>query len=147
MERTVVRNIRFRALLMTADEAAELVPAEAVVGVSGFARAGAPKEVPRALAAQARAGRSLRLSVWSGGSVGGEIDEELAGAGAIVHRLPYQSLGAMRRLINRGEVAYLDQHLGVCPEMVRAGHLGRVDVALLEACAVREDGSLVPTSS
>lgn len=147
-----VRCARLRGRCMTPEEAARLVPEGAVLGVSGFARAGSPKAVPRALArlaleGQAVSGRPLQLSVWSGGSVGGEIDEELAGAGAIVRRLPYQSLGAMRRLINRGEVAYLDQPLGVCPELVRAGHLGRVDVALLEACAVREDGSLVPTSS
>ncbi|MDI6893505.1 MAG: succinate CoA transferase [Bacillota bacterium] len=132
---------------MAPDEAARLVPEAAVVGVSGFARAGSPKEVPRALARQARAGHPLRLSVWSGGSVGGEIDEELAGAGGIARRLPYQSLGAMRRLINRGDIAYLDQHLGVCAEMVRARHLGKVDVALVEACAIREDGAIVPTSS
>jgi len=142
-----VRDPLLRGRLMTADEAAEVVPDEAVVGVSGFARAGSPKEVPLALARQAREGRRLRLSIWSGGSVGGEVDEELASAGAMVRRLPYQSLANLRQLINRGEIAYVDQHLGGCPEMVRAGHLGKVDVALVEACAIREDGGIVPTSS
>ncbi len=142
-----VRHAAVRRRVMSADEAAELIPQEAVVGVSGFARAGSPKEVPLALARQAREGRRLRLTVWSGGSVGAEVDRELAGTGAIARRLPYQSLPELRQLINRGEVAYADQHLGSFPGMVRAGHLGRPDVALLEACAIREDGAIVPTSS
>ena len=142
-----VKNARVRRRVMSAEAAAEMVAPDAVLAVSGFARAGGPKEVPLALARQAREGRPLRLTVWSGGSLGGEIDRELAGTGAVVRRLPYQSLPDLRQRINRGEVEYVDQHLGVCPELVRAGHLGRPDVALVEACVVREDGSLVPTSS
>jgi len=142
-----VRNALVRRRLASAEDAAGLIGSNAVVAVSGFARAGSPKEVPLALARQARQGRSFDLAIWSGGSVGGEIDQELAGTGAVKRRLPYQSLPELRRLINGGRIAYIDQHLGITPEMVRAGHLGAIDVALVEASAITEDGGIVPTSS
>lgn len=142
-----IREASFLRRVMSADDAAQLIGTEAVVGVSGFARAGSPKEVPLALARQARSGRALRLTVWTGASPGGEIDQAMAAAGALARRLPYQSLPEMRPYINAGRIAYDDPHLGVFPELVRAGHLGPMDVAIIEACRVTDDGGLVLTSS
>jgi len=149
-----VRHPLVRGRLVDAEEAARLIDPRDVIGVSGFARAGSPKEVPRALArraaaaaAAAAAGHPFGLTVFSGGSVGGEIDGDLAGAGALARRLPYQSLPGLRRMVNDGRVDYVDLHLGACPRMLRAGHLGPVDVALVEACAIGGDGGIIPTSS
>jgi len=51
-----VRHPLVRRRLADAEEAARLVRAGDVLGVSGFARAGSPKAVPRALARLADSG-------------------------------------------------------------------------------------------
>ncbi|MCL6627115.1 MAG: succinate CoA transferase, partial [Alicyclobacillus shizuokensis] len=70
-----------------------------------------------------------------------------ADAGVIARRLPFQSESHMRASINRGDVMYVDQHLGETVEWIRAGELGRLDVAILEAVAITEDGCIVPSTS
>ena len=64
---------------LTAEEAAELIPHGAMVGVSGFTPAGAPKAVPRALAKRARslheAGKPLQIRLISGASTGAAFDD------------------------------------------------------------------------
>ncbi len=72
---------------LTAEEAAELIPHGAMVGVSGFTPAGAPKAVPRALARRARglheSGEPFQIRVLSGASTGGACDDELGLAEAV----------------------------------------------------------------
>ena len=67
---------------LTAEEAAELIPHGAMVGVSGFTPAGAPKAVPRALAKRARhlheTGQPLQIRLLSGASTGAACDDALA---------------------------------------------------------------------
>ena len=60
--------------IRTAEEAAELVPEDAVVATSGFGSVGYPKAVPEAIAA---AGERRGLTILTGGSVGEEIDTAL----------------------------------------------------------------------
>jgi succinyl-CoA:acetate CoA-transferase len=49
-----IRNPGLRSRVMTADEAAALVPAGANVGMSGFTGSGRPKAVPQAPARRTR---------------------------------------------------------------------------------------------
>ncbi|WZB68016.1 acetyl-CoA hydrolase/transferase C-terminal domain-containing protein [Achromobacter xylosoxidans] len=46
-----------------------------------------------------------------------------------------------------GEIAFIDQHLSETAEQLRAGHIGPVDVAIIEAAAITETGAIVPTMS
>ena len=84
-----------RSKIMTADEAAALIPSGAHVGMSGFTGAGYPKVVPVALArrieAAHAAGEPFRISVWTGASTAPELDGALAKVDGIEMRLPYQS--------------------------------------------------------
>jgi len=63
--------------LMTAEKAAELIPAGANVGMSGFTGAGYPKVVPGALAERIRklnareGSEPFRINVWTGVSITG----------------------------------------------------------------------------
>ncbi len=113
--------------------------------MSGFTSAGYPKLVPQALAERADAGEDLRLTLITGASVGDELDGALARSGALARRYPYQSNKDLRAKINEGSVAYADIHLGQLPYLVRSGVLGPVDTAVIEASAILEDGSIVPT--
>ena len=142
-----IRNEKYFSLIKTADEAAELIKDGMAVGISGFTNAGYPKVVTHALAEQAKAGRDIKIDLYSGASVGPEVDTELVEAGIIRKRFPYQTNANLRKAINAGKVDYVDMHLGRSPEFIAAGHVKKPDIALVEALAITEDGNLIPTTS
>ncbi|CAG9251465.1 succinate CoA transferase [Paraburkholderia unamae] len=140
-----IRLAPLRDRIVTADEAASLIHDGMTVGMSGFGAAGDCKVVPLALAERARK-HSLRITLMTGASVGHEVDGVLAEAGAIERRMPFQSDRTLRKQINAGEAMFIDLHLSEMAEQLRDGHLGPVDVAVIEAVAVGEAG-IVPTMS
>ncbi|MBE3557930.1 MAG: acetyl-CoA hydrolase/transferase family protein [Ktedonobacteraceae bacterium] len=137
--------------VMSAEEAAALIPPGAHVGMSGFTGAGYPKAVPRALANRIMdahlSGKPFKVSVWTGASTAPELDGALALVGGVDLRLPYQSDPVCRAKINSGEMEYVDMHLGQVAQMVWQGFLGPLDVAVVEVTGIREDGLLIPSSS
>lgn len=142
-----IRNEIGEKLIMDADSAALLIEDGMAVGISGFTNAGYPKMVPHALAEQVKSGRQLKIDLYSGASVGPEVDGELVEAGIIGKRIPYQTNAGLRKSINAGKVDYIDMHLGRSPEFVAMGHVKKPDIALVEALAITEDGNLIPTTS
>lgn len=141
----------FRPKVMSADDAAELVPPGANVGMSGFTGSGYPKAVPQALArrieqAHAR-GAPFQIGVWTGASTAPELDGALSRANGIDLRLPYQSDPITRERINAGTMDYIDIHLSHVAQFVSFGFLGHLDVALIEVVAILPDGRLVPSTS
>jgi succinyl-CoA:acetate CoA-transferase len=146
-----VLDRRFSAKVMSADEAAALIPAGAHVGMSGFTAAGYPKLVPAALArrialAHAR-GEEFSVAVWTGASTAPELDGALAAVDGIDLRMPYQSDPVSRAKINAGLMDYVDVHLSHVAQMVWEGFFGPLDVAVVEVAAVTAEGALVPSSS
>lgn len=144
---TRLRSERALPLIMSADDAARLITDGMAVGISGFTNAGYPKVVPHALAEQVKNGRKIKIELYSGASVGPEVDTELTEAGAVARRLPYQTNSTLRKAINTGDIDYIDMHLGRSPEFIAAGHVRKPDIALVEALAITEDGHLIPTTS
>lgn len=136
----------WQKLQMTAHEAAELIDDGMIVGMSGFTLAGEAKEVPLALAERA-ADTPLSITLMTGASLGNDIDGELTDAGVIARRLPFQVDATLREAINNGRVMFIDEHLSEIVERQRHGDLGHMDVAIIEACAITEDGGIIPTTS
>lgn len=134
---------------MNADEAARLIKNDDNVGFSGFTHAGCPKIVPTALAKFAEEehakGNPFKIGMFTGASTGDMLDGALARANAIKFRTPYQTNKDLRNGINAGEVPYFDMHLSSLAQEIRYGFLGKVDVAVIEACDVTEDGEIIPT--
>ena len=116
------------------------------VGMSGFTRAGDCKAVPFALAERA-AREPLSITLMTGASLGNDIDKVLTDANVISRRIPFQSDPTLRRKINAGEVMFIDQHLSETVEQLRAGQIAPVDIAVVEATAITENGGIVPTTS
>ncbi|HEX8200188.1 MAG TPA: succinate CoA transferase [Isosphaeraceae bacterium] len=135
---------------LTAEEAAELIPHEAMVAVGGFTPAGAPKAVPRALARRARAlhqaGEPFQIKLLSGASTGEACDDELGLAEAISWRAPYLTSAPLRQLANTGRLDFVDMHLSHVAQMVLEGFLGRIDVAIIEATEITRDGRVYLTT-
>ncbi|MCG9090336.1 propionyl-CoA--succinate CoA transferase, partial [Laribacter hongkongensis] len=142
-------RIRMPSLLnrvMSADEAVGLIQDGMVVGMSGFTRAGDAKDIPVALARRAQQ-QPLKITLITGASLGHDSDKILVEAGVLARRMPFQVDTTLRAAINRGEVMFTDQHLSETVEFLRAGQYGDLDVAVLEAVAITEDGGIVPSSS
>ena len=141
------------AKVTTAEAAAALIKDGMNIGVSGFTPSGYPKAVPLALAERAKTD-PLKINLWTGASVGPEIDSVLTNAGVVARRLPYQTNADLRKAINNGSVKYTDLHLSHVAQMARYGFMfGRhdVDIAIIEACIIKDLGGgkigIVPTTS
>ncbi|MGV8931625.1 MAG: acetyl-CoA hydrolase/transferase family protein [Luteimonas sp.] len=136
---------------MSAADAAALIGPGDTVAMSGFTGAGYPKAVPQALAARMEqahaAGEEFRVRVLTGASTAPELDGALAKVRGMELRLPYQSDPTVRARINAGEMEYIDIHLSHVAQNTWFGFFGNIDVALVEVAGIREDGSLIPSSS
>lgn len=142
-----VRNKALHDRIVTAEEAAAIIKPGMNIGASGFTPAGYPKAVPLALAKRIEK-EKFKINLWTGASVGKELDGALAEVDGIAKRLPYQTNDPLRKAINSGKCQYLDMHLSHVAQMSRYGFLGgKVDVAIIEACAITEEGHIVPTTS
>ncbi|WP_040162202.1 acetyl-CoA hydrolase/transferase family protein [Nigerium massiliense] len=146
-----IRSDKYRSKVMSADEAAKIINNGDNIGLSGFTGSGYPKVVPVALARRIsetrERGDELRVSLFTGASTAPELDGELAATGGVAMRMPYQSDPQMRDAINKGISEYYDVHLSHSGPQVRAGFWGNLDVAIIEVSIIKEDGTVVPSSS
>jgi len=133
--------------IMSAKEAALFIEKDMTLGVSGFTPSGYPKVVPLALAARAEKEGPIPVSVWSGASVGDELDGALTKAGCMKSRFPYQTNSDLRRGINDGTIGFQDMHLSHNAQNIRYGFNGNIDIAIIEALEVTKEGRIIPTTS
>ncbi|MDO4178004.1 MAG: succinate CoA transferase [Phascolarctobacterium sp.] len=145
LDQTRLRHPSLFNKIVTPEEASEYIKDGMNVGVSGFTPSGYPKKTTMALAKAIKAGKQCRINLWTGASVGPEIEEELASVGGIKSRMPYYAASnkSMRTGINNGEIDYIDQHLSHFAQHIDYGFFGDVDVAIVEAAAITEDGKIV----
>ncbi|ATD66877.1 propionyl-CoA--succinate CoA transferase [Luteimonas chenhongjianii] len=146
-----IRNAALRDRVVPAATAAALIHPGQTVAMSGFTGSGYPKSVPQALAARIEvahaAGEAFQIRLLTGASTAPELDGALAKVDGIALRLPFQSDPDARRRINDGTLAYIDAHLSHVAQHAWFGFYGDIDVAVVEAVAIREDGSIVPSTS
>jgi succinyl-CoA:acetate CoA-transferase len=144
-----------KAKVMSAEEAAELIPNGAILGMSGFTGAGYPKAVPIALSKRAieerMKGKAFKVTALTGASTGPELDQAMGLTESVSFRFPYNGDAVMRQKINDGVIEYQDMHLSHAGSLVRYGYYGRpdnkIDFAVIEVTKIKEDGSLVFSSS
>lgn len=149
VEQRIFERIGHRALrerIVTAETAASWIHDGMTLGLSGFTRAGDAKAVPMALIEKAKQ-QPLKVDVYTGASLGSDIDKLMAEAGIIRKRLPFQADATMRRKINERELLFVDQHLSHTAELVRSDVLKPIDYAIVEAVSITEDGMIIPTTS
>ncbi|BEV13250.1 acetyl-CoA hydrolase/transferase family protein [Herbaspirillum sp. DW155] len=145
MDSQRIRQPALAGKVMSAAQAATFFHNGMTIGLSGFTRAGDAKAMPRALADRA-AQEELHFTVITGASLGNGSDGLMAEAGLLARRLPFQVDPTLRRKINAGEVMFIDQHLSETAEQLRSGTPSRIDIAVIEAAAITEEG-IVPTMS
>ncbi|MFT3754768.1 MAG: acetyl-CoA hydrolase/transferase family protein [Pseudoxanthomonas sp.] len=146
-----VRHPDFLSRIMTAEQAASLIPHGATIGMSGFTGAGYPKALPQAIAARAKAehasGKPYKVNVWSGASTAADCDGVMAEARALGQRLPFNTDPAVRKAINAGEIDFIDMHLSHVAQHAWFGFFGPMHVAVIEVLGVTPDGLLIPSTA
>ncbi|MGL5406799.1 MAG: acetyl-CoA hydrolase/transferase family protein [Propionibacteriaceae bacterium] len=146
-----IANESLKKKVTTAEEAATFVKHGDNIGFSGFTGAGYPKALPATLAERMREaharGEDFQIGSFTGASTAPELDGVLADSDGVRLRVPYQSDPATRNKINDGSIHYADVHLSHTVPLVEQGFFGNLDVAIVEVAAIKEDGTLVPSSS
>ncbi len=132
--------------VQTPENAALLIKNHHVLGVSGFTKAGDSKSVLPKLAQRALF-EDIKVTVLSGASLGYDTDADLAKNGALYKRMPFQADPTLRKSINNHEVLYVDQHLGQTADMLQNIDTFKIDIAIIEAVGITEEGYIIPTTS
>ncbi|WP_163969374.1 acetyl-CoA hydrolase/transferase family protein [Oceanobacillus halotolerans] len=148
MEREInrIKDEQLRDRVVSPEEAASWIQDGMTLGLSGFTRAGDVKAVPMALVERAKE-EPLKVNVFTGASLGSDIDRLFAENDMILKRLPFQADPTMRKKINDGSHMFVDHHLSHTSELLRANVIETVDYAILEAVSITEDGMIIPTTS
>ena len=137
--------------LLSAEEAAALIPHGATLGIGGFTPPGTPMAVPRALAARAtrlhEQGRPFQVRIISGAEAGPCVDQDLPAADAVSFRTPFQGEKVLRNEINAGKVEFVDIHLSHLSQQILDGIFGAIHFAVLEVSDVTDDGRVYLTSA
>lgn len=145
LDATRLRNPQLFSKIVAPETAADFIQDGMNVGVSGFTPAGYPKKTTLALAEAIKKGKKCRINLWTGASVGPEIEEALAAVDGIKGRMPYYAASnkSMKTGINNGTIEYYDQHLSHFAQQIDYGFYGDVDVAIVEVAAITEEGDFV----
>jgi len=135
---------------MTAAEAATYVKNDYNVGLSGFTPAGSPKviipEVAKIAISEHEKGNEFKINLFTGASTGDSVDGELVRANALGYRAPYASSKDFRNGVNSGVIAYNDIHLSQMAQELRSGFYGDIDIAIVEALEITDDGKIYLTT-
>lgn len=134
----------YHELITSAEKAAEAILDGMVIGTSGFTKSGDSKAV---LPSFASSKTPAKITLLSGASLGRAIDGDLALNKKINRRIPFQSNKDLRSAINSHEVMYVDQHLAETADQLQSKQLPKIDIAIIEASMITEEGMIVPTSS
>ncbi|KAJ4414923.1 acetyl-CoA hydrolase [Gnomoniopsis sp. IMI 355080] len=131
-------------------------PTGSYIGWSGFTGVGYPKKMPVFLADHVEKNNlqgQLRYSLFVGASSGAETENRWAGLDMIDRRSPHQVGKAIAKGINEGRINFFDKHLSMFPVDLVYGFYTKdrpnknLDVVVVEATAIKEDGSIVPGAS
>lgn len=83
-----IRDQRLKDRVVTPEEAASWIESGMTLGLSGFTRAGDVKAVPFALVNRVKNDKSFKVNVYTGASLGSDVDKLFAEAGILGKRLP-----------------------------------------------------------
>ncbi|KAK4207838.1 hypothetical protein V8F33_001889 [Rhypophila sp. PSN 637] len=131
-------------------------PNGAYLGWSGFTGVGYPKKIPTFLADHVEQNNlqgKLKYSLFVGASSGAETENRWAGLDMIERRSPHQVGKSISKGINEGRIQFFDKHLSMFPVDLVYGFYtkdkpnNKLDVVVVEATEIKEDGSIVPGAS
>lgn len=149
-----IRCVSLQSKVMNVEDVIPFFKDGMALAFSGFGE-GHPKTVPGALAdhveKQGLQGK-MRFSVFTAASIGTDVDNRWTSLGMLARRWPYQTGSTIRKAVNAGEMSFGDKHLSMFSQDFGYGFYtrdkgGSVDLGVIEASCITEDGAIVPTLS
>ena len=131
--------------ITSAAKAVELITDGMTIAMSGYAMAGYPKAIPEELVRRKNRGEQLSVNLITGANVPW-LDELLGSSEIIAGRVPMCASKALSSQANAGKVRYVEQQMCKMARLLRSHSFGEIDVLVVEALAVTEEG-LIPTTS
>jgi acetyl-CoA hydrolase len=127
------------------------------LGWSGFTGVGYPKITPITLADHVEQNNlqgKMKFNLYVGASTGAETEDRWAKLDMIDRRSPHQVGKNIQDGINSGRIRFADKHLSMFPQDLVYGYYTKdkpngnlLDVVIVEATAITEDGAIVPGAS
>lgn len=124
------------------------------LGWSGFTGVGYPKMVPLAIADHVEKNNlqgQMKFNLCVGASSGAECEDVWARLDMIDRRFPHQVGKNIQDGINSGRIRFQDKHLSMFPQDLVYGFYtkdkpngNKLDVVIVEATAITEDGAIIP---
>lgn len=151
-----VRRPSYLNKVAKAEDLIDLFPHGSYIGWSGFTGVGYPKKVPTALADHVEKNNlqgKLKYSLFVGASSGAETENRWARLNMIERRSPHQVGKEIAKGINAGQIQFFDKHLSMFPSDLVYGWYtkdrprNKLDVTVVEATAITEDGGIIPGAS
>ncbi|KAH3901803.1 Acetyl-CoA hydrolase [Saccharomycodes ludwigii] len=159
MSQLLKQRVRYAPYLKKLKQPEELVPLfkdGQYIGWSGFTGVGAPKVIPDAIADHVEKNNlqgKLQFNLFVGASAGPE-ESRWATNSMIRKRAPHQVGKPISAAINDGRTLFFDKHLSMFPQDLTYGFYTKdrndgkiLDYSIIEATAIKEDGSIVPGPS
>jgi succinyl-CoA:acetate CoA-transferase len=150
--RSRVKDVDLLDKVMDAEDAVrKFVAGSKAIAISGMTGTGYPKVVPRAMSEYVeRAGEKFDVVVYGAGTVGVDLEEYLSRIG-VRRRFPIgASAEVTRKLVNSREFEAYDMWLTEYSRWLRDDVLARrfsgIDIAIVEATGVTEEGLVLGTS-
>ncbi|MDY6843609.1 MAG: acetyl-CoA hydrolase/transferase C-terminal domain-containing protein [Thermodesulfobacteriota bacterium] len=134
-----IRNKNLQKKVVSPEKAAEIVKDGMTIAGSGG------RLFFDALAERGKRGEVKDINFWSQAPIFMGFDSALLEAGILKRRLGSVGNPNIRKAINSGLVANNDMRPEIWPQMIRSGALGKLDIAVVDAMAITEDGHIVPT--
>lgn len=149
-----IRNKKLHSKIVPPEETIPLFRDGMYLGFSGFAD-GNPKLIPMVLADHVEKNNlqgQLRFNVFSGASIGRDVEDRWSSLQMTKERWPYQAADGTRSRLNRGELRMGDKHLSMFAQDLGYGFYtrdngGKLDIGLIEASAITEDGGIILTAA
>ncbi|CDS02617.1 hypothetical protein LRAMOSA00022 [Lichtheimia ramosa] len=148
-----VRRPQFLQKVMKAEDTLAMFKPGQYLGWSGFTGVGYPKMIPSALADHVEKNNlqgKLKFNLFVGASTGAETEDRWATLDMIDRRYPHQVGKNIKKGINAGRIRFADKHLSMFPQDLVYGFYtkdkpdnNKLDIMIVEATAIQEDGGIV----
>ncbi|KAI8973866.1 acetyl-CoA hydrolase [Pilobolus umbonatus] len=151
-----VRRPQLLNKVMKAEDTLKFFENGQYLGWSGFTGVGYPKMIPLALADHVEKNNlkgKMKFNLFVGASAGAECEDKWAELDMIDRRYPHQVGKNIKKGINEGRIRFADKHLSMFPQDLVYGYYtkdkpgNKLDIVIVEATAITEDGWIVPGAS
>lgn len=140
-----IRNKNLLKKVVSPEKAAALIKNGMIIGAGSGLMSSGPRMFFQALAERGKRGELNEITVW-GPLLCKEIDGLLTEVGLLKRRIGSITDNTVRKSINSGKIHSNDIRAEVMNQYIRSESFGKLDVAVVEAVGITEEGHIISTT-